>query len=255
MADIDFLSVQLYSLRELGGVDAVLDAARDAGYRNVEGIGAHLDDAAAVQQKLQARGLRMTTSHVSLAQLRDKPQAIVAACRTLGFDQLYMPSVPREQRGMPGPEWTKLGAELGQMATALHKEGVALGYHNHNWEVQIRDGETTALELLLQASAGTPLSWQVDVAWLVRGGVDPTEWLARYAGRITSVHVKDLAPTGENLDEDGWAAVGSGVLDWPALWQAAQRAGAKWMVVEHDKPRDPAASIRASRDYIAGMAA
>jgi sugar phosphate isomerase/epimerase len=99
------------------------------------------------------------------------------------------------------------------------------------------------------------LTWQVDAAWLVRGGADPLAWLARYTGRVTSVHVKDLAPAGENADEDGWAAVGAGVMDWPALWQAARRAGAKWMVVEHDKPRDPAASIRASREYIAGMAA
>jgi sugar phosphate isomerase/epimerase len=100
---------------------------------------------------------------------------------------------------------------------------------------------------------GTPLTWQADVAWLVRGGAEPATWLRRYSDRLVSAHVKDIAPEGTALDEDGWADVGAGVLDWKSLWQLCRDCGAHWMVVEHDKPTDPARSARVSFTYLNGM--
>ena len=46
---------------------------------------------------------------------------------------------------------------------------------------------------------------------------DPIAELKRYAGRIEAVHVKDIAPAGQCVDEDGWADPGFGVLDWSTL--------------------------------------
>ena len=59
----DTLSIQLYTLRSLNDLDAILDVAADAGFRNVEGVGSHLDDAANVRTRLDARGLRFSSSH------------------------------------------------------------------------------------------------------------------------------------------------------------------------------------------------
>ena len=58
----------------------------------------------------------------------------------------------------------------------------------------------------------------------MRGGADPLDWIDRYGARIVAVHVKDIAPAGECADEDGWADVGHGTIDWPAIWK---RLGAK----------------------------
>ena len=69
----DILSIQLYTLRSLNDLDTVLDTVAAAGFRNVEGVGSHLDDAANVKAKLDARGLRFSSSHVSLAALRERP--------------------------------------------------------------------------------------------------------------------------------------------------------------------------------------
>ena len=74
----------------------------------------------------------------------------------------------------------------------------------------------------------------------MRGNADPKEWINRYRSKVTAAHVKDIAPAGQNEDQDGWADVGSGVLDWRSLWRTCREAGARWMVVEHDKPADPA---------------
>jgi sugar phosphate isomerase/epimerase len=242
----DVLSIQLYTLRSMNDLDQLLDTVASAGFRHIEGIGSHLDDAANVKSKADARGLRFSSCHVSLAALRDRPAAVIAASKLLGFAQLFMPAVPPDQRDMDAAGWRALGAELGALATRFAGEGIRLGYHNHNWELKPKDGNLTALDLIFAASESTSLAWQADVAWLVRGGADPEQLLRRYGDRLASAHVKDIAPAGTHLDEDGWADVGSGVLDWHRLWRVCRDSGAQWMVVEHDKPADPARCARAS---------
>jgi sugar phosphate isomerase/epimerase len=223
----DILSIQLYTQRSLNDLDRVLDTVAAAGFRNVEGVGLHLDDATNVRAKLDARGLRFSSSHVGLAALRERPERVVAACKLLGFNQLFMPAVPPEQRDMDATGWRSLGRELGTLATRFADAGIHLGYHNHNWELKPKDGGTTTLELVFAKAEGSPLTWQADVAWLVRGGAEPDIWLWRYRDRLASAHVKDIAPAGEKLDEDGWADVGAGVLDWHALWRTWRDCGAQ----------------------------
>ena len=252
MADVQALpiSIQIYSLRNLGNLDAELDTLVAAGYRNVELIGAHLDDAANVKAKLDTRGLKASSSHVSLAALRDRFDSIAAACKTLGFTELFMPSVPPDERESDGPYWSALGRELGGYARRFAEHGIHLGYHNHNWELKQKEGGKNALELLFEGAGDSPLTWQADVAWLVRGGVDPKVWLERYSDRVVSVHAKDIAPQGQALDEDGWADVGTGVLDWHDLAKASRAAGARWLVAEHDKPSDPNRFARQSFKFL-----
>ncbi len=248
------LSIQLYTLRSLGDVDRVLDTVKAVGYAHVETVGSHLDQADAVKAKLDARGLTVSSSHVGLPAMRERPDQVAAAARTLGFQQLYVPAVPPAERDSPAPYWRALGRELGELARRFQDQGLKLGWHNHAFEFKPKDGPLTAMELLLAEAEGSPLSWQMDVAWVVRGGADPKAWLTRYAGRISAAHVKDIAPAGQNEDQDGWADVGSGVLDWRDLWAACKAAGATWMVVEHDNPKDPAATARNSFDFLKTIA-
>ncbi len=255
MNPIDAISIQVYSLRALGPLDAILDVVAAAGYRHVELVGAHLDDPTATRASLDARGLTPSSSHVSMAALRERPDAVVAACQTIGITQLFMPSVTQEERGSAAPYWRALGTELARMTERFARHGINLGYHNHAFELAPKDGAKTALDLIFEAAGSSPLTWEADVAWLVRGGASPKALLQRYRDRLVAAHVKDIAPAGQNLDEGGWADVGAGVLDWPDLWHACRAAGARWMVVEHDKPADPARTARACYSYLSRIAA
>jgi sugar phosphate isomerase/epimerase len=255
MSITDILSIQLYTLRSLEDVDHILDTVADAGYRLVEAVGSHLDDARNVKAKLDARGLKACSSHVSLATLRERPDAVAEACKLLGFQDLFMPAPPPEQRDMPAEGWRALGKELGGMAESFAKKGIRLGYHNHHWEMAPRQGDKTGLDLIFEGAGASPLTWEADVAWIVRGNAEPKVLLSRHGSRLAAAHVKDIAPTGQNLDEDGWADVGAGTLDWRDLWKACRSAGAKWMVVEHDKPSDPARTAKASFAFLSRLGA
>jgi sugar phosphate isomerase/epimerase len=101
---------------------------------------------------------------------------------------------------------------------------------------------------------GARLVWEADIAWIARGDADPEYWVERYCGRIPLVHVKDIAPEGQNADEDGWADIGAGVLPWRNLWAQCVLAGAEIMIAEHDNPTDFDRFARVSAGAMRGYA-
>jgi sugar phosphate isomerase/epimerase len=168
----------------------------------------------------------------------------------IGISELFMPAYPEAERTASADDWREAGAELGAIAQRLSATGLALGYHNHHWELTPFADGTTSLEHFFAGAEGSPLTFEADLAWLVRGAADPVAWMRTLASRLTAVHVKDLAPEGDKLDEDGWAYIGEGTMDWPDLWRKSLELGAKWMILEHDKPNEPLGFAEVSRNYL-----
>jgi sugar phosphate isomerase/epimerase len=132
--------------------------------------------------------------------------------------------------------------------------GFGFGWHNHAFEFEpLADG---AVPQAVIFEAVPELEWEADIAWVIKGGADPFEWIGRFADRITAVHVKDIAPEGRSLDEDGWADLGAGVVPWDRLMHALRATPARHFVMEHDNPSDDrrfaAASIGAARSFLQG---
>jgi sugar phosphate isomerase/epimerase len=244
------LSIQLYSLRDYGDLERQLAALASLGFRCVEIIGSHLDDAKDTRARLDAHGMSAPTGHVPLEALRNRLDWVAEQANTIGVKALYMPALPDAERALPAEGWRRVGAELGRMAEALEPYGLGLGYHNHDWELKSFADGSTALDHLFAGADGSPLTFEADLAWLVRGGADPIDWMRSLQTRLTAVHVKDIAAPGTNLDQEGWSDIGAGTLDWPGLWREAVALGAKWMVLEHDRPKDPIGFAKASRAYL-----
>lgn len=253
MAKIDNLSIQLYSLRDFGTLDSQLSALAALGFKNVETIGSHLEDAELTKATLDKFGLSAPTGHVNLDDLRSRQSWVVEQAKTIGIEDLYMPAVSPQDRSGSADYWHRLGAELGAMADQLRELGMGLGYHNHDWEFRPLPDGSVPLQHLLDGSRGTNLTFEADLAWIARAGSDPMVWMEQLGTQLRAIHVKDLAPDGQNLNEDGWADIGAGVLDWPTLWRKAKQCGAKWMVLEHDKPADPIRFATTSKTYLQTM--
>jgi sugar phosphate isomerase/epimerase len=243
---MDF-SYQLYSARNAGLLDDVLKTLKDLGYTQVEGWGGQFADPAGLAASLKKAGMSMPTAHIGYTQLEDTDAAIKIA-KSIGIQTIYCPAPPSNDYRQGTGSWSDLAAGLGRIGKALNAAGVGFGYHNHNWEFQKTADGKYPIDVLLDAS---PLELELDLAWAVKGGFDPVDAMNKYGSRITAIHVKDIAPAGEKLDEDGWADVGTGVLDWKALLATAKaKTKVKYFVAEHDKPSDP---IRFARNSIASV--
>lgn len=250
MKPIDGLSFQLYSARNLQPLEAQFELLAGLGYRRVEPFGGLLADPARLKAAMHKHQMLAPTCHVGFDRLRGDLLGALAACRDLGVHTVFAPAPLPDEREMPESGWAKLGRELRDLGRTVHAEGMKFGWHNHHWEYGKGPGGGTFLDAMFHEAPD--LLWEADLAWIVRGGGDPVGELARYGARIAAVHVKDIAPQGEALNEDGWADPGHGVLDWKTLLAAMHAAGCKLFVVEHDLPSDVARFARRARETVAG---
>jgi len=110
------------------------------------------------------------------------------------------------------------------------------------------DGGRMPIECIL--ASDDSLLLEMDIAWVHVAGEDPLSWLRRLGNRLGAVHIKDVAPEGEREDEDGWADVGHGILDWNAISEAIGRTSVKFRIVEHDNPGDDLRFAERSLAYL-----
>lgn len=235
------LGFQLYSARNFPPLADTLKALGKAGYAQVEGYGAlyaSMDESQlkAMRADLDADGLTMPTGHLGLDLLESEPEQALLIAKTLGLEAIYCPYLMPDQR--PGDEagWRTFGKRLAEAGKRYQDAGYTFGWHNHDFEFKALPDGTTPQDQIF--AAGPDLKWEADIAWVIRGGADPLAWIDRYGDRITAVHVKDIAPAGENADEDGWADVGHGTVDWKGLMAALRKTAARNFIVEHDNPND-----------------
>lgn len=228
--DIGF---QLYSARNYPLAD-VLKKVAALGYTNVEGYGSLYTDPQALKAQLDANGLSMPTAHVSLGDLEDTAKGLALA-KTLGIKVIVCPWLAPDQRPTSAAGWKAFGEKLQKIGKPYQDAGLTFGYHNHDFEFATYDGRY-AMDILLEAAPAVNI--EADVAWIVRGKADPAPWLEKNGDRIVAIHVKDIAPAGQNVDEDGWADAGHGVVPWKTLWPIARKTKARYLIAEHDNPND-----------------
>ncbi|MGR3512540.1 MAG: sugar phosphate isomerase/epimerase family protein [Paracoccaceae bacterium] len=229
-------SYQLYSSRNFPPLGDTLGMLAEVGYAEVEGYGALVTDdtdLGALRASLDAVGLSMPTAHVDVETLRTRPERAIEIAKALGLEAVFGPYLAEDRRPTTAAGWGDFGTMLGEAAKPLQDAGLVVGWHNHAFEFEPVEGHLP-MDLVLEAS--DTLTVEFDVAWCVKGGTDPLAWMAAHGDRIAAGHIKDIAPEGACLDEDGWADVGEGVMDWPACMVALRKTPCRWFIAEHDNP-------------------
>ncbi len=246
---LDRLSFQLYSARKFPPLDAQLAALAALGYRNVEPYGALLADHDALKSGLERNGLRAPSAHVSLDRLLTDRDGVARQAQKLGIGLLIVPAVPPEHRPSDAEGWRRLGRSLAEFQEKLAPENLDLAWHNHDFEFRPLADGSAPLDRMFEVAPR--LLWEADIGWLHVAGEDPLFWLKKYRDRIKAVHIKDVAPAGEKANEDGWADIGDGVIDWKRIVPALEVANPDLLVLEHDNPADYEGFARRSRAAMA----
>ncbi|MEL6463756.1 MAG: sugar phosphate isomerase/epimerase [Pseudomonadota bacterium] len=233
------LSYQLYSSRLFPPLTDTLRMLADIGYRHVEGYGALVGDASAMdalEHGLSETGLTMPTCHVGLDMCETRAETVVEIARRFGIETIVIPFIMPEDRPTDATGWQGYGARLQKVADTLAQADLALSYHNHDFEFRPLGDGRLPMDLILDAAPS--VAFEYDVAWAVRAEADPMAPINTHGARIAIAHLKDIATAGDALDEDGWADVGHGTMDWQRLFDALKQAGTRYFVTEHDKPSD-----------------
>ncbi len=266
------VALQLYSVRDELEADfeGTVKKVKELGYDGVEFAGLYGKSAAEVKAILKEVGLVPVSAHVSLDELLSDTAAVVAAYKEIGCEYIAVPYLPEDRR--PGTEgFARTIEDIKNIADECIKQGIQLLYHNHDFEFAKLDGKY-ALDILYSEVTADRLQTEIDTCWVGVAGEDPSAYVLKYSGRAPVVHLKDYYMQGREkpkklyeligIEDDseteseetfGFRPVGYGVQDMPSILDASVKAGAKWVVVEQDRPATgdtPINSVKLSREFL-----
>ncbi|MCP4045911.1 MAG: sugar phosphate isomerase/epimerase, partial [Gammaproteobacteria bacterium] len=256
------MGLMLYTARDLLAENPVagLEFIARKGYQNIEliAVTGHplLADpffgftAAEFNQLILDFGLKPVSSHCNPMEFLE-PQLEVAS--RMGIEYLVYPIAPAFlEMGASGPSLKEhlqpsdciaFADTLNTAGESCKAYGVKLAYHNHHAEFLVTNNQLP-YELILSHTDPDLVSMELDVGWVAKAGMDPADVLARYTGRLSLCHFKDIDPkiahTGQGEE---FVTPGAGILDMARIKTAASEAGVRYCFVECDHPVDPMESI------------
>jgi len=236
------LGLQLYSLRDQfkKDVPGTLDQVKTFGFRYAELAGTYGMSSEQFIQQLDKRGITPIASHFGYERYRDDLAAVVQEAKALKLKYAGVAWIPHDE---PFTEKTcrEAIALFNKAGAALAKEGIKFFYHVHGYEFQPH-GAGTLLDLLISETDPKLVSYEMDIFWVVFPNQDPVKLFEKYGNRWELVHLKDMkkgtergALTG-HTDVSNDVAIGTGLMDMPAILKAAKKAGVKWYFIEDESP-------------------
>ena len=169
--------------------------------------------------------------------------ALFDLCREYGMGEIGISAFHTDAAG---------ARDLIQWANAYGKKarqaGFTYSYHNHAREFIRTEEGRTVMDLYLEGFDPEAVDFMPDTYWLQCGGSDVRHFLDITRGRVTMLHLKDMAYTKEGPK---FAEVGSGNLWFPGIIETALACGIRNFAVEQDTcDGDPLESLKMSYDYI-----
>ncbi|MBQ6847338.1 MAG: sugar phosphate isomerase/epimerase [Clostridia bacterium] len=245
------IALQLYSVRDDMEKDfeGTLRKVKAMGYEGVEFAGLFGKTAAEVKNICKEIGLIPFSAHIPYADMV-KDNDLLKVYKEIGCEYVIIPYLVEQDRpGKPAFNDVIENAKiLGKKANEL---GMKLGYHNHDFEF-VKLGDEYALDVLYNNVPAELLTTQLDTCWVNVAGENPAEYIRKYDGRVEVVHLKDFVGSkSENMyaligiDDDkkkeiegefDFRPVGYGVQNFPEILKASHEVGAKWVVIELDRP-------------------
>jgi sugar phosphate isomerase/epimerase len=118
-------------------------------------------------------------------------------------------------------------------------------YHNHAMEFAKTEGKTI-LQQLAERTDSAKMGFTLDTYWVQVGGGDPAQWIERLSGRVPCIHLKDYS-LGAKM-----AVVGEGNINFDRVFETAEKAGTRYMLVEQDNcnGEDPFDCLRRSYEFL-----
>jgi sugar phosphate isomerase/epimerase len=235
------IGCQLYPVRERipADFDGLLKEIAGIGYKTIEtcsppgypksGFTALLDrKPTEIKQAMTTAGLRCTSCHYPMRELREAADERIEYAKQLGLEQMVISSF-----GMPKDskiaDWARVADEANKIGEKTKKAGLPLAFHNHNTEFEKIDG-VLIYDEIMRVFDPKLVKGQFQVT-TISLGYDPPEMLEKYKGRILSLHLSDWSAT-----EKKAVPVGQGAIDWNRLFTAARKTGVKNYFVEMDMP-------------------
>jgi len=243
------VAIQMWTVRNeiADDLKGTLERIAETGYHGVELWFPEFPSVGKLKKMLGNCGLKVISAHIPFVDLRDDFLAVADYHKELGNTNLTIPSIPALLRESEN-DWVQRVEEIGVIARKAKDAGFQLAYHNHAVEFENCIGDVEVHDYIFEKIDVDVLNVELDTFFIADVGKDPAEYIRRYKGRSSLLHIKEKSKTpGKNQN----AEVGYGTIDWDSVFAAAEESGVEWYIVEQNCQVYPAfESIRMSLEYL-----
>lgn len=233
------IGIQLYSVRGELTKDLMgtVRAVAKMGYEVVEFYSPYFSWTEAyaqdVRKLMDDLSIRCLSTHNPAAAIGAELAKAVALNQILGSRTIVVASPPKLTTA---DAWKGFADQLTSATAKLQAAGLTAGYHNHQDEWRLVDGQRP-MDILARSTPAA-FTLQVDVAWCMAAGGDPVAFIRANPGRTRSLHCKDWAP-GPAAEEKGIRVLfGEGTAPWRQIFDAAESVGGvEYYLIEQEGSR------------------
>ena len=197
-----------------------------------------LADTKQTRKILQDHGLKCSSAHVTMEELRTRREQVIAWARDVGMTQIGTATLagPVKDGTTTMDAVKKAADEYNTIAESAAKAGLQQFLHDEGFEMSKVDGRLT-YELLLELLDSKLVKMQFQMSAMRVVG-DPVTYFTRYPGRFVSMHLQGVdlnAPMpGPGRPRPPQLAVGKDSLDWAKIFAAAKTGGVKNYFLEQN---------------------
>lgn len=260
---------QSYGMRRQIGEDftGTLEAVKALGYDGVEmcsprnrhyqqvGFGNLSDQPPAeIKRQIADTGLMCKSCHFGANEvLEDDPARTADYAAEMGLQDVVMSGSGIGEDGTVD-DFKRWGEQCNKAGEIVKAAGLRLGYHNHRIAPML--GEKPQYEVIMDVLDPDLVTMQFQFA-SIRDGFDIAYYLAKYAGRFSSLHMHDFDPAAKGRQPGRLGAIvplGEGMVDWAEALRAARKSDiADYGYIIEIETEEPLEGLRRSIAYLENL--
>lgn len=253
------IAIQLYSVRDTmqNDPEGTLVALKKMGYCGVEVAGLYGKTAHELRELCKQVGLELISSHISFPSIRDELERHIEESVTLGVKYVAIAYMHTDfHKG--GINHEGVYESIKEISARFREKGITLLYHNHSFEMCEYEGKRL-YEWLFDSMTQDELQPEIDTGWIDVEVGEAEKYIRKFKNRCDLVHLKsyygkegydDLVHSTNEIKPREFyyfCNFERGRLDVPAIVKAAEESGAKWLVVEQDRPDPDLSELESAR--------
>lgn len=227
------IGAQLYTIREftqtVKDIEESFKKIAEIGYScvQVSGLGFILPEK--LRDIASANNLEIIITHTNPDRILSDTENVINEHKVFGCKHIGIGCMPNKYHGsLEGCH--AFIKDFTPAAIKLADNGMKLHYHNHQFEYQKYSGKII-YDVLVNETDPEQWGFIPDTYWIAVGGRCPAKQLEMLTGRVDACHFKDLI-IADNKQK--YAPVLEGNLCWDEIFEACEKAGIKYAMVEQD---------------------
>ena len=233
MSEKMVLGAQLYTVRDFAKTAddyaRTIERVAKIGYKcvQVSGVGPEVTPQV-IKKVLDDTGVKVILTHTNATRIINETEAVIEEHELFGCDNIGVGGIfsykPFTQENLK-----RFADDYAPAIEKIKKAGKQFLYHNHKFEFEKLPDGRLLFEFIMNLSPDLKLTF--DTYWAQAGGVDPADRIIRWKDKIAVTHFKDMTIVD---DQQKFAAVGEGNMNFDRIVDACRTVGIKYHMVEQD---------------------